>query len=197
MSSKFGIPGLLDGYYQEGGPPLEDADISTSHSLVVAPPSLIPDFFAVLTSLPINLLHDYHVEATKAIAVKDKPLLDSLEAVGFKLNPYPGGLFLKVRFAPSSSPSSFADLFGVQYFRDGGGYYINASAHSPSTHVHKLIFHAASRLARVSSSRRRRSSSSRDRRSPRWERPSSLRRALADHLFPPAHQGWSPLCRRS
>mgnify|MGYP001603147187 CR=1 FL=1 len=46
----------------------------------------------MLTSLPINLLHDYHVEATKAIAIKDKDLLDSLEAVGFKLNPYPGGL---------------------------------------------------------------------------------------------------------
>lgn len=56
----------------------------------------------MLTSLPINLLHDYHVEATKAIAIKDKDLLDSLEAVGFKLNPYPGGLFLKVGSSPSS-----------------------------------------------------------------------------------------------
>jgi hypothetical protein len=104
MSSKHGIPGLLDGYvrpsfssrliaaklivtssqYQEGGPPLEDADI-------------------MLTSLPVDLLNEYHIEATKQIAIKDKDLLDSLEAVGFKLNPYPGGLFIK-------------------YFRDGGGY---------------------------------------------------------------------------
>lgn len=90
MSSKHGIPGLLDGYYQEGGPPIEDADL-------------------MLTSLPVDLLNEYHIEATKAIAVKDKDLLDSLTAVGFKLNPYPGGLFIK-------------------YFRDGGGYYIDVGA---------------------------------------------------------------------
>ncbi|KAI5480687.1 hypothetical protein MNV49_007614 [Pseudohyphozyma bogoriensis] len=90
MSSKYGIPGLLNGYYQEGGPPLDSADI-------------------MLTSLPIDLLNEYHIEATKQIAEKDKEILDGLKAVGFKLNPYPGGLFIK-------------------YFRDGGGYYIDVGA---------------------------------------------------------------------
>lgn len=83
QSSKHGIPGLLNGYYEENGPPLEDADI-------------------MLTSLPVDMLEEYHIEATKAIAVKDKEMLDGLTKVGFKLNPYPGGLFIK-------------------YFRDGGG----------------------------------------------------------------------------
>lgn len=56
----------------------------------------------MLTSLPVDMLEEYHIEATKAIAVKDKEMLDGLTKVGFKLNPYPGGLFIK-------------------YFRDGGG----------------------------------------------------------------------------
>ena len=86
MSSEHGVPGLLDGYYQEGGPATHDADI-------------------MLTSLPVELLKEYHIEAGKAIAIKDKVLLDGLTKAGFKLNPYPGSLFLK-------------------YFRDGGGYYI-------------------------------------------------------------------------
>ncbi|GAA5838994.1 hypothetical protein JCM11251_007848 [Rhodosporidiobolus azoricus] len=87
MSSEHGIPGLLKGVYEEGGPPTDDADI-------------------MLTSLPIDLLNEFHVEATKDIAQKDAPILRDLEAAGFKLNPYPGGLFIK-------------------YFRDGGGYYID------------------------------------------------------------------------
>lgn len=49
MSSEHGVPGLLDGYYQEGGPPTHDADI-------------------MLTSLPVNLLEEYHIQAGKAIA---------------------------------------------------------------------------------------------------------------------------------
>ncbi|GJN93915.1 hypothetical protein Rhopal_006974-T1 [Rhodotorula paludigena] len=87
MSSEFGIPGLLNGIYEEDGPPLDDADL-------------------MLTSLPINLLEEFHIEATKEIAKKDKDLLDGLTKAGFKLNAYPGGLFIK-------------------YFRDGGGYYID------------------------------------------------------------------------
>ncbi|GAA5907376.1 hypothetical protein JCM5296_002178 [Sporobolomyces johnsonii] len=87
MSSEHGVPGLLKGVYEENGPPIDDADI-------------------MLTSLPIDVLNEFHSEATKEIAIKDKPLLDDLKKVGFKLNPYPGGLFIK-------------------YFRDGGGYYID------------------------------------------------------------------------
>lgn len=71
----------------------------------------------MLTSLPVNLLNEYHIGATKAIAVseyslflfrhleydltflspgtEDKALLDGLTKAGFKLNHYPGGLFIK------------------------------------------------------------------------------------------------------
>ncbi|BGP19956.1 hypothetical protein JCM10213v2_008087 [Rhodosporidiobolus nylandii] len=87
MSSEHGIPGLLNGVYEENGPPVDDADI-------------------MLTSLPLNVLAEFHVEATKEIAKKDAPLLRDLEKAGFKLNPYKEGLFIK-------------------YFRDGGGYYID------------------------------------------------------------------------
>uniref|UniRef100_A0A0K3CQ10 BY PROTMAP: gi/472582471/gb/EMS20157.1/ dimethylaniline monooxygenase (N-oxide-forming) [Rhodosporidium toruloides NP11] gi/647402401/emb/CDR48655.1/ RHTO0S19e01728g1_1 [Rhodosporidium toruloides] n=1 Tax=Rhodotorula toruloides TaxID=5286 RepID=A0A0K3CQ10_RHOTO len=87
MSSKHGIPGLLGGVYEENGPPLENADI-------------------MLASLPIDLLAEFHTEATKQIALKDKPLLDDLQKAGFKLRDYPAGLFLR-------------------YFRHGGGYYID------------------------------------------------------------------------
>ncbi|KAM0747858.1 dimethylaniline monooxygenase [Meredithblackwellia eburnea MCA 4105] len=90
MSSKYGIPGLLAGVYEEGGPSCEDADI-------------------MLTSLPIDLLAEFHVGATKDIAEKDKDILDGLTKAGFKLNHYPQGLFIK-------------------YFRDGGGYYIDVGA---------------------------------------------------------------------
>ncbi|GAA5931049.1 flavin-containing monooxygenase [Sporobolomyces koalae] len=90
MSSEHGIPGLLKGVYEEGGPPLDDADI-------------------MLTSLPINVLAEFHVEATKQIAILDEDILKRLTAVGYKLNHYPGGLFIK-------------------YFRDGGGYYIGVGA---------------------------------------------------------------------
>ncbi|KPV71896.1 uncharacterized protein RHOBADRAFT_39941 [Rhodotorula graminis WP1] len=87
MSSEHGIPELLNGVYEEDGPPLDDADI-------------------MLTSLPVDLLAEFHVEAGKRIAIKDKKLLEDLEKAGFKHNPYPGSLFIK-------------------YFRDGGGYYID------------------------------------------------------------------------
>ena len=80
MSSKHGIPGLLAGFYEEGGPPSDDADM-------------------MLTSLPIDLWAEFHAEATKKIAVKDKDLLDGLAAVGFKHNPYKNGLFIKCEFS--------------------------------------------------------------------------------------------------
>ncbi|GAA5903013.1 flavin-containing monooxygenase [Sporobolomyces salmoneus] len=86
MSSKHGIPGLLKGVYEEGGPPTDDADI-------------------MLTSLPIDVLAEFHVQATQDIAELDKDILGRLAKAGFKHNPYPAGLFIK-------------------YFRDGGGYYI-------------------------------------------------------------------------
>lgn len=73
MSSKHGIPGLLNGVYEEGGPDLPLADL-------------------MLLSLPVDLLAEFHISATKDIAEKDKDLLDGLTKAGFKLNHYPAGL---------------------------------------------------------------------------------------------------------
>ncbi|SCV73180.1 BQ2448_7105 [Microbotryum intermedium] len=91
MSSEHGLHELLKGVYEENGPPLDEADI-------------------ILTSLPTNVLAQFRkTEATKEVTRKDKELLDGLRKAGFKLSPYPEGLFLK-------------------YFRDGGGYYIDVGA---------------------------------------------------------------------
>lgn len=90
MSSQHGIPGLLNGVYEEDGPPTDDADI-------------------MLTSLPIDLLAEFHVEATKQIAIKDKPLLDDLEKAGFKLNRYPAGLC--VALAPLTAQAESLYVF--------------------------------------------------------------------------------------
>jgi len=87
VSSEHGLPGWLNGFYQEGGPAIDDADI-------------------LFTSLPIKLVEAFHIESTKKIEQADKKILDGLEKVGFKLNRYNSGLFMK-------------------YFRDGGGYYLD------------------------------------------------------------------------
>lgn len=76
ISSEFGIPGLLNGFYEENGPPLEDAD-------------------TMLLSLPVNLLAEFHVGATEEIAKKDHVILDGLRKAGFKINQYKYGLFVK------------------------------------------------------------------------------------------------------
>lgn len=52
------------------------------------------------------MVEEFHIEATKKIEEKDKDMLDGLEKVGFKLNRYNSGLFMK-------------------YFKDGGGYYLD------------------------------------------------------------------------
>ncbi|PLW17999.1 hypothetical protein PCANC_07186 [Puccinia coronata f. sp. avenae] len=87
MSSQHGIPALLDGLYEEGGMATEDAD-------------------RIFTGLPINMLESMHTKIQEKIAELDRPLLRSLENVGFKLDPYPAGMLIK-------------------YFRRGGGYYID------------------------------------------------------------------------
>lgn len=87
VSSKHGLPAWLNGFYQEGGPHVDDADI-------------------LFTSLPTELVGEFHKISTAQVAELDKPILDGLEAVGFKLNRYNSGLFMK-------------------YFRDGGGYYLD------------------------------------------------------------------------
>ncbi|BGP35261.1 hypothetical protein JCM10296v2_007096 [Rhodotorula toruloides] len=77
MSSEHGIPGLLNGVYEENGPPLDDADM-------------------MLSSLPIDLLAEFHTEATKQIAIKDKPLLDGLQKAGFNSPCDGGGYYIDV-----------------------------------------------------------------------------------------------------
>ena len=76
LSQEHGVPGLLKGFYEEGGPSTENADL-------------------MLSSLPIDLLEQFHIGATKEIEILDRPLLDGLEKASFKLNPYSGGLFIK------------------------------------------------------------------------------------------------------
>lgn len=100
--NRHGIPGLLKGVYEEDGPPTDDADI-------------------MLTSLPLDVLEQFHISATEDIAVKDKVILDDLQKAGFKIksvwsssfdvlredalmtffrSKYPGGLFLKCASFP-------------------------------------------------------------------------------------------------
>ncbi|KAG0152347.1 hypothetical protein CROQUDRAFT_719198 [Cronartium quercuum f. sp. fusiforme G11] len=86
MSSQHGIEVLLKGTYVDG-PSTADADLE-------------------FTSLPLNVVENIHSRSTVEIAKRDRPLLDSLTNVGFKLDPYPGGLLMK-------------------FFRRGGGYYID------------------------------------------------------------------------
>jgi putative flavoprotein involved in K+ transport len=89
MSSENGIKVLFAGTYEEGGPPTEDADL-------------------MFASIPYRLLAVLHKTATDAIAGLDRPLLEGLERVGFKIDygEDGSGIFLK-------------------YLRRGGGYYID------------------------------------------------------------------------
>lgn len=73
VSSKHGLPAWLNGFYQEGGPHVDDADI-------------------LFTSLPTELVGEFHKISTAKVAELDKPILDGLEKVGFKLNRYNSGL---------------------------------------------------------------------------------------------------------
>lgn len=77
----------------------------------------------MLTSLPLDVLEQFHISATEDIAVKDKVILDDLQKAGFKIksvwslrfrilrehdltsfsrSKYPGGLFLKCECFPCS-----------------------------------------------------------------------------------------------
>ena len=51
VSSEHGLPAWLNGYYEENGPPTEDADI-------------------MFTSLPVNVVEQYHIESTKGVYVR-------------------------------------------------------------------------------------------------------------------------------
>jgi hypothetical protein len=62
--------------YEEGGMATEDAD-------------------RIFTGLPINMLESMHTKIQEKIAELDRPLLRSLENVGFKLDPYPAGMLIK------------------------------------------------------------------------------------------------------
>ena len=67
MSSENGITMLFGGLYEEGGPPVEDADLMQS-------------------SFPIPVIGQLHVGATKVLAEMDAELLAGLEGAGFKLD---------------------------------------------------------------------------------------------------------------
>ena len=60
----------------EGGPHVDDADI-------------------LFTSLPVELVGEFHTTATRKVKELDMPMLDGLEAVGFKLTEHNSGVFMK------------------------------------------------------------------------------------------------------
>ena len=78
MSSKNGLDVLLEGLYEENGPPTEDADL-------------------MFMSFPNPMLKRLHIDATVEIARRDKDMLDGLEKAGFKLDDGPdhSGFFMK------------------------------------------------------------------------------------------------------
>ena len=78
MSSKNGLDVLLEGLYEEGGPPTEDADL-------------------IFMSFPNPMLKRMHIDATAEIARRDKDMLAGLEKAGFKTDDGPdrSGFFMK------------------------------------------------------------------------------------------------------
>ena len=92
MSSENGIAMLFGGLYEESGPPVEDADL-------------------MLSSFPIPLIGQLHVEATKVLAEMDAELLAGLEKAGFKIDFGEDGSGLMMK-----------------YLTRGGGYYIDVGA---------------------------------------------------------------------
>jgi putative flavoprotein involved in K+ transport len=78
MSSENGIAVLFAGVYEEGGPPVEDADM-------------------MFSSLPFPLVGELHKQATKVLAELDGELLAGLEKAGFKVDygDDGSGLFMK------------------------------------------------------------------------------------------------------
>jgi hypothetical protein len=66
----------MKGLYEEGGLATEDADL-------------------IFTSLPINILEIMHTKIQENINKLDHDLSQSLENVGFKLDPYPSGMLIK------------------------------------------------------------------------------------------------------
>jgi hypothetical protein len=78
MSSEHGLAIQFKGVYEEGGPPVDDADM-------------------VSASIPYHLAADLNRASTQAIAALDAEMLAGLEAVGFKLDAGQdgSGLFLK------------------------------------------------------------------------------------------------------
>lgn len=78
MSSKHGLDVLLEGLYEEGGPPTEDADL-------------------IFMSIPNPMLKRMHIDATAEIARRDKDMREGLAKAGFKLDDGPdgSGFFMK------------------------------------------------------------------------------------------------------
>ena len=78
MSSENGIAVLFAGVYEEGGPPVEDADM-------------------MFSSLPFPLVGELHKQATRVLADLDRELLAGLEKAGFKVDfgDDGSGLFMK------------------------------------------------------------------------------------------------------
>ena len=78
LSSEQVLEVLLKGLYEEGGPPVEDADL-------------------LFISIPNPMLKRMHVDATKEIRRRDADLISGLEKAGFKIDngPDESGFFMK------------------------------------------------------------------------------------------------------
>lgn len=78
ISSQSALDVLLQGLYEEGGPPTEDADL-------------------LFMSIPNPVLKRMHVDATAEISRRDADLIAGLEKVGFKTDTGPdeAGFFMK------------------------------------------------------------------------------------------------------
>lgn len=78
LSSEQVLEVLLKGLYEEGGPPVEDADL-------------------LFMSIPNPMLKRMHVDATKEIRRRDADLISGLEKAGFKIDngPDESGFFMK------------------------------------------------------------------------------------------------------
>ncbi|KAI9878888.1 MAG: hypothetical protein M1830_010244 [Pleopsidium flavum] len=119
MSSKAGLEVLLGGVYEEGGPPVEDADV-------------------LFMSIPNPLLKRMHVDATAEIAKRDQPLLDGLTRAGFKLDngPDDSGFFMKYF---QRGGGYYIDVGASQLIADGK-IHIKQGQEITSVNPHSLTF---------------------------------------------------------
>ncbi len=118
-SSTAGLGVLFRDLYEENGPPTEDADIMFSstpnHMFEVRLPPLSVLRMTVTSE---QILHKY---ATEEIAELDRPTLDGLQKVGFKID-YGQDLLMPCQANLTQYLGIGGSGFITKYFTRGGGY---------------------------------------------------------------------------